>query len=409
MASAASVKNITAILTGGDFYTQQDDWDLAKYKGGKITPIRAYAWPLLLQCSGLVKRNGSKLQLTAKGKKITTTPVADTMRLLYERWCNKGLMDEFRRIDVIKGQTGKGRRLANVVDRRMAIEDALMTCPENEWIAIDDFFRFVQAENFNFDVVLDYWRLYISDSNYGSLGYGGGCDFELLQGRYILVYLFEYLATLGMIDVAYLPPYYIRNDYEDMWGADDLSFFSRYDGLLFFRLNPLGSYCLQLSAHYQAPKQHISPLLYIDDSLTVMLQRLATPSEKMILDQYLKPKTDKTYHFDQDFLFEAIEKGGDLKVFVKFLNAAAEQKLSTQILDIIAALEERCNAFTDAGNARVLNCSSIAMAKMLATNPNTGKHCFHLHDKLLVIPEKSANAFHKAVKKLGYIVPKKSL
>lgn len=86
----------------------------------------------------------------------------------------------------------------------------------------------------------------------------------------------------------------------------------------------------------------------------------------------------------------------------------SEQPLSKSIQEAIAVLEERCNAFTDAGNARLINCSSIALAKMLATDPNTGKHCFHGHDKLLVIPEKSEKAFQKAAKKLGYIIPKKT-
>ena len=184
IAGTATIKKITAILLGGDYYSAQDDWDLDSYSGGKITPIRAYAWPLLLQSSGLVKRLGTKLQLTAKGRKVSKLPIEESIRILYQRWRDKGLLDEFKRIDVIKGQTGKGRRMANIVDRRIAIEDALMACPENEWIAIDDFFRFIQAENFDFEVIYDFWRLYISDSNYGSLGYGS-CKFEVIQGRYI--------------------------------------------------------------------------------------------------------------------------------------------------------------------------------------------------------------------------------
>ena len=408
IAGTATIKKITAILLDGDFYSAQDDWGLDSYEGGAITPIRAYAWPLLLQSSGLVKRIGTKLQLTAKGKKASTVPIEETMRLIYERWLKKGILDEFRRIDVIKGQTGKGRRMADVFDRRIAIEDALMACPENAWIAVDDFFRFVQAENFGFQVIYDYWRLYIADSHYGNLGYGA-CNFEVIQGRYILVYLFEYLATLGMIDVAFLPPYYIRDDYKEMQEAHDLYFFSRYDGLLFFRLNPLGSYCLHRREQYQPPKQNSSSLLYTDDSLNITLQRSATPSEKLILDQYLKPDTDKTFRFDLDYLMQATEQGGDLKIFAKFLDDAAEQPLSNSIQEQIAILEERCNAFADLGNARLLNCASTALAKMLATDPSTTKHCFHVHDKLLVIPDKSGNAFHKAAKKLGYIVPKKPL
>ena len=410
IAGAASIKKITAILLDGDYYSEQDDWGLNSYEGGTIRPIRAYAWPLLLQSSGLglVRRVGTKLQLTAKGKKVSKSTIGETLRLIYQRWRDKGMLDEFKRIDVIKGQSGKGRRMASVIDRRIAIEKALKACPKNEWISIDDFFRFVQAENFGFEVIYDYWRLYVSDSNYGNLGEGGS-SFETIQGRYIMVYLFEYLATLGLIDVAYLPPYYIRDDYNRMWGTDDLDFFSRYDGLLFFRLNPLGSYCLGLSEDYHPPKQNSLPLLHIEDSLTITLQRSASPSEKIILDQYLQPETERSYQLEQDYLLQAIEKGGDLKKFVAFLHDMSEQPLSNSIEDVIAVIEERCNAFADVGNARLLNCSSIALAKMLANDPVTGKHCFYGHDKLLVIPEKSANAFQKAAKKLGYIIPKKSV
>jgi len=60
--------------------------------------------------------------------------------------------------------------------------------------------------------------------------------------------LFEYVALLGLIDVAYLHPndgiLSLRsNDYYE-------STLSRYDGL-YFRLTPLGAYCLGLSDRYQ--------------------------------------------------------------------------------------------------------------------------------------------------------------
>ena len=38
-----------------------------------------------------------------------------------------------------------------------------------------------------------------------------------------------------------MPPQGARGDYWDRWGADDLSCFSRYDGLMSFRLTPLGA------------------------------------------------------------------------------------------------------------------------------------------------------------------------
>ncbi|MFK5950126.1 MAG: hypothetical protein QM500_15285, partial [Methylococcales bacterium] len=408
IAGSATVKKITSILLEGDFYSEQDDWDLDNHAGCAISPIRAYAWPLLLQSTGLglVRRLGTKLQLTAKGKKVSKSPIEESLRLIYQCWREKGLLDEFNRITVIKGQTGKGQRLYPPDHRRLVIEQALKACPENEWIAVDDFFHFMQVEDFDFRVIWDSWKLYISDSRYGCLAYSS-CPFEVIQGRYILAYLFEYLATLGMIDVAYLPPYYIRDDFRQMEETYDLSYFSQYDGLLFFRINPLGSYCLLQNDEYQPPKQSSSLLLATDDNLKLTLQRNATPTEKLILDQYLMPEIEGAYRLNQHFLLQAIEQGGDLTFFINFLNEVSEQPLAKSILDELVLIEERCFALTEVGNARLLNCSSIALAKMLANDPNTGKHCIHARDKLLVIPEKSDKAFQKSAKKLGYIIPKK--
>ena len=63
--------------------------------------------------------------------------------------------------------------------------------------------------------------------------------------------LLEYAATLGMIDVALIPPAGARRDFRNMWGTDELAFFSRYDGLMYFRLTPLGAYCLGVESDYQ--------------------------------------------------------------------------------------------------------------------------------------------------------------
>lgn len=48
----------------------------------------------------------------------------------------------------------------------------------------------------------DPWKLYICERQYGSLGYAGFHEWNILQLRYILCFLFEYAATLGLIDIA---------------------------------------------------------------------------------------------------------------------------------------------------------------------------------------------------------------
>ena len=53
--------------------------------------------------------------------------------------------------------------------------------------------------------------------------------------------LFEYAATLGVVDVAYAGAPGARADYRGLWGADGLDSLSRYDGLAAVRVNELGA------------------------------------------------------------------------------------------------------------------------------------------------------------------------
>ena len=139
----------------------------------------------------------------------------------------------------------------------------------------------MQASSFDFSVTRDPWRLYITDAHYGSLGYADCHDWPILQGRYLLCLLLEYAATLGLIDVAYTDPDEARPDFRHMWGTDDLTYLSRYDGLRYFRLNPLGAYCLSVAETYEpgAPPAHAALTVFPD--LRLHAHADLSPDEKL--------------------------------------------------------------------------------------------------------------------------------
>jgi hypothetical protein len=163
---------------------------------------------------------------------------------IWNKWLKSSLFDEFSRVDVIKGQKSKGRVMTAVALRRAAINEILRLCPVGAWIDVDDISRFMQATGHTFDVTHNPWTLYISDPQYGSLSHDGYHSWEILQFHFLLCFLFEYAAAVGIIDVAYTEPTEARNDFGDLWGTDDLEFLSRYDGLIYFRVTPLGAWCL---------------------------------------------------------------------------------------------------------------------------------------------------------------------
>jgi hypothetical protein len=254
--SSATVREIATVLSDGDFYSdanaEEEDLD-----GPDVGPIQAFAWPMILQSGGLAELYGKKLRLSPAGERALTKAPADVLGALWKKWLTNSLLDELRRIDVVKGQTGKGKKgLIAPRRRRELIVQTLADCPSGRWVGVEEFRRYMTATGRRLEVTRDPWALYIADPSYGSFGYLG-YDF-ILDLRYLLCFLFEYAATLGLIDVAYIRPDRAECDYADLWGADDLDFLSRYDGLLFFRINALGAYCLGKTPTY-GPQETEAP------------------------------------------------------------------------------------------------------------------------------------------------------
>lgn len=93
----------------------------------------------------------------------------------------------------------------------------------------------------------------MGDPTYGSLDYYD--TWPLLQLRYLLVYLFEYGATAGIVDVAYTHPDNARPDYLSCWGADELPYLSHCDGLMYIRMNVLGAFVTGITDQFGAPEE----------------------------------------------------------------------------------------------------------------------------------------------------------
>jgi hypothetical protein len=146
-------------------------------------------------------------------------------------------------MEAIKGQRKPGT-LTSAVTRRAAVALALATLEPGTWTGVGQLFRVLRAQRPPLVAATSLralWRLYVTDSYYGSLGHAGPRAWDLVEGRYALCLLFEYAATLGLIDVAYTDPCGARHDYRALRGAGQLSCLSRYDGLVAVRINELGA------------------------------------------------------------------------------------------------------------------------------------------------------------------------
>jgi hypothetical protein len=399
--SNSTLDRVAAVLDGGDYYPHmpvENKWD-----DENAGSIRAFAWPLLIQAGGLAQLSGSRLELAPAGRKAFSNPPSETIRMLWTKWLTTTILDELSRIECVKGQTGKGKHgLTAVPRRRNAIAGALTECPAGAWISAAEFFRFMRASGADFTVTRDPWDLYICEAHYGSLGSGGE---DILEERYLLGFLLEYAATLGLLDVGLIPPAGARDDYGDLWGTDELPFFSRYDGLMHFRINRLGEYCLGMTPAYQSAPMEVKPVLGVLPNLEIAaIGADLEQSDRLALDTYATQVSEYVWKLEAGKLLAAIEEGRPVAEIREFLAARSSEELPDTVARFLDDIAERSAKLQDRGLARLVECADPALAALLANDSRIRKYCMRAGDRYLAVLPSSETAFKRAVKEAGYLV-----
>jgi hypothetical protein len=399
--SAKGTAAVFEVLVGGDFYPPEERrhrWE------SEMGPIRAFAWPLILQVAGLAKAAGTHLDLTGSGRKALVAPAFQTLRFAWDRWLRSTLLDEFNRVDVIKGQSDR-KRMTAVADRRAAIQRVLEGCPSGRWIAIDEFSRHMIAIGESFQVTHDPWKLYISEPRYGSLGYAGYHEWSMLQGRYIKALLFEYAATMGLVDIAYSHPEDAPRDFAGQWGTDELRFLSRYDGLSSFRINALGAYLLGMTDGYEpATQQPESGIKILPNLDIVATGGRFEPGDEAFLSAFCPRRSDAVFSLDRETTLAAIEKGHQVGELLSFLERAALD-LPDTARAFLEDLAMRTGMLSFGGHAFLFHCADEAVAIRIANDTRTKPLCRLAGPKTIVVSAQSEPAFRRAILELGYPIP----
>jgi hypothetical protein len=401
----ATVKAIAPLLVGGDFYDAEDASEYKDDPGADVT-IRAFAWPCLLQAAGLVSISGGKLGLSPAGRKALGKPAHEVIRSAWDKWLKTSLLDEFERIDAIKGK--KSARLTAAANRRAAVNDVLAQLPPGRWVAVDEFFRVVRAVGEDFAVAREAWKLYIAESYYGSFEYDRGGNWLLLQGRFILAMLFEYAATLGLIDVAYIPPQGARRDYADHWGTDDYECLSIYDGLKSFRINALGAWALGLARHYE-PEPLITRRTWrvLPNHEVVSTEEGPDPGDALFLDRVAERTSDRVWRLDRERILAAAEEGLQVGEIAEFLEARTAEPIPITVSTLLSDLKHRAGRLRDKGTVRMIECADSETARLLALDSKLKSLCLLAGERNLVFREADESAVRSQLRRLGYVLPMK--
>ncbi|MDE0698070.1 MAG: helicase-associated domain-containing protein [Boseongicola sp.] len=397
--SAASMKRISGALDGGDFYASTEcETD--------VGPIQAFAWPLLVQAGRLARQEGSRLALTKAGRKALSAPPHETIKLIWNRWIDTKIIDEFSRVEAIKGQTrGKGKNAMRAVEsRRDAIDQALAQCPPGGVVSVDGFAKFMVAADLGFEVSRSPWTLYVSDPHYGGLYSVDATAWSVLQDRYLLAFLFEYVATLGLIDAAFVPPAGARSKPWEPTGYFEGAFLTRYDGLKFFRLTALGAYCLELTDAYEPDTPETSTPLSVFPDLRIVVQdgRLDQEERTFLRNCADEEEPDSVWRLSTERLLRAVETGLDIGTVTEFLSARDEQPLPELVEGFLSGIKSRARSIRRAGTGILFECDSAKTVETLLSDKRIAKLGSRTGEKGIYVPTSSEQFFRTAARKMGF-------
>ncbi|SMD08273.1 hypothetical protein SAMN02746065_13021 [Desulfocicer vacuolatum DSM 3385] len=284
--------------------------------------------------------------------------------------------------------------------RRPVIHGALACLEPGKWVDFDEMERFMVSENHTFDMTNLDWKLYFYDPQYGNLDYFE--TWPLLQTRYLLIYFFEYCATLGILDIAYTYPDNARPDYQGCWGAEELEFLSHCDGLMQLRLTELGAYALGLQKEYGAADDQSFELQ--DTRIIHKGMAPPTPNHSLFLNKIAEPQAGNTWEISFLSLINALKSGEtSLKEIRKFITDLTSAKPGKTLNKLFKEVEKRSSAVVEEGEVTLVACH-LEARKQILTDQKLGSLCMPAGDRHLVILPGKKEKFAKGLEALGFIL-----
>lgn len=379
--------------------------------------IRPFALVMLVQAAKWAGPAGSsnKLALTKSGQALLTRGLQpEDVRAAWERWMDSDLLDELSRIRAIRGQQSKGAHLTKPAERRDQLADLLGNLPVGRWIELDEFFRYIRAEGQSPVVERNEpSRLHIgSSAEYGWLGYAGVDYWDVVIGSYLRAVLWEYAATLGLVDIAYTRPEETPHRFATVYGLDEYEFLSRYDGLLGLRLTNLGAFVVGVSPGYQRPTAREGPpVLKLLPTLDVVVVAAGsvTFAERAFLERIGTVQGQDVYRLGREQILEAVEHGltaSEIREFLAGKSGLPEAAWPQTLRVFLADVEQRLGMLREKGRVLLLESDDPFVLTELAHAPSL-RGIVRLANAdgndVLLVPEQQETTVRRQLRKLGYI------
>ena len=125
-----------------------------------------------------------------------------------------------------------------------------------------------------------------------------------------------------------------------------------------------------------------------------------------VLRMKLLDKSDMVWTLDAERMLTHVETGGAFQELRHFLEANAAEGLPENVQVFLGQLEAKLGACRTRRNAVLLTWTDEPIAQLIATSAGTNQLCSHAGGSRLVVPAEFLGAFSRALKKLGYVLPR---
>jgi len=397
--TVAGIKKILNVMLAADDFLPLPD----KFRANQT--IRPFGLDTFAREAGLVKyTKRSGLHLTALGRQFYQSQEPALLLEAFESWTHADNFDELSRISALRGLNARGTRLTKPGKRREAIIEALSWCPVDVWINIEDFYRGIKIWHFDFEVeTTPFSNLYVGSQEYGMMR--GENYWIVTKGLFTNVILWEYLASIGAVDLLYVRP----EEADIAWSYDfyyDDEALSDYDGLKYFRINRLGAYLLGQAGEYR-PSVALEPkLLEIspDKQVTITDPARLTPNDQHQLELLAEPLKAGGYRLDTQRLLTAIEAGQEWPQLWDFLGSRHSGPLPEEIQNWFEQLRQNSQAFKVQDQALLIKASSPELVEMTLADRVLKRFCRPVDSTTLVVPAGKEKDFRARLKELEYVL-----
>jgi len=245
--------------------------------------------------------------------------------------------------------------------------------------------------------------LYICDAQYGLI-----YDHNGVNSQFLRAFLMESLATLGLVDIAFVFPHHEWPDLGDNWGADSHAFCGRYDGLRYVRLNSLGAYCLGAANDYALQSPEHPKLFRVLPNLDLVLaEKIADAATGAMLELLASRQSESVWKLDTERMLTHVESGGSFSELRLFLEHNAMDALPENVGVFLSEIESKLGACKGVRDALLLEWQDEALARLIASSAGLNRLCDHAGGNRTVVAGSDYKAFARALKKLGYVAPRK--